>query len=209
MRITKLEHSGVVVEENGAFLLCDPVEIESQVLKLVNVEGIVFTHGHSDHYQPAVLQKFLQINPDMKIFTPDDMEVDGAKKVVAEMVEDLPHFHLEFFGENHAEIVPGNYICKNVGVIINDRVVNPGDSFETPDSMRNCEVLFVANSAPWLRIVESMNFIKEVMPKVVIPFHEALNSEFGNQVANNWLSKACDETGCELKVMKIGEGYEV
>lgn len=209
MRITKLEHSGVVIEEDGAFLLCDPVEFGMKIPELTNVEGIVLTHGHSDHYQPAVLQKVLQANPGARIFTPEDMNVDGAKKVVAGDIEDLPHFHLEFVGESHAEIVPGNYICKNVGVIINDKIVDPGDSYEITENMKNRDVLLVANSAPWLRIVESMNFLKEVMPKVAIPFHDALNSDFGNQVANNWLKRACDESGCELRILNVGDSSEV
>lgn len=209
MKITKLEHSGMIVEENGALLVCDPVEFDREIPELTMVEAVVITHGHSDHYQSTVLEKILQSNPDARVFTAVDVEIDGAEKVVHGDVRELPNFQLEFFGENHAEIVPGNYICQNIGVVINDRLINPGDSFDLPESTGENKLLLVANSAPWLRIVESMDFVRRALPKVVIPFHDALNSPFGNQVANNWLQKACDECGTSLKVLQVGESFEV
>lgn len=208
MKITKLEHSGIIIEENGRLLVCDPVEIEQQIPELKSVEAIVITHGHGDHYQPAVLAKILQNNPEAKIFAPEDVDIAGAEKVHGGDVRDVADFYLEFFGENHAEIVPGSFVCKNIGVIVNDRIVNPGDSFVVPENLENPEVLFVANVAPWLKIDESANYVKTVKPKVVIPFHNALNSKFGEKIVNNWLSKTCDECGVELKALGVGESFE-
>lgn len=209
MKITKLEHSGIIVEENGALLVCDPVEIEQKIPTIQNVEAIVVTHGHGDHYQPDVIAKIMQANPEVKIFTTEDMGIDGAEKVRGGDVCDLPNFHLEFFSENHAEIIPGNYVCKNVGVVVNGKLMNPGDSFDSLRGVQNPEVLMVANTAPWLRIVESTDYIETVLPKVVIPFHNALNSEFGNKVVNNWLQKTCDKCGAELNTLNVGDSLEI
>ncbi len=55
MKITKLEHSGLAVEQGGQTLLCDPVEITEKLPEFGNIIAIVITHQHSDHFQPVVI----------------------------------------------------------------------------------------------------------------------------------------------------------
>lgn len=209
MKITKLEHSGIIVEENGAKLVFDPVEIETKLPELDNVKVIVITHGHSDHFQPEVINRILAKNPDAKIFAPEDVEVENAEHVLGGETRNVDEFNLEFFGENHAEILTGKYVCRNLGVVVNDKIVNPGDSLLVEERFRNKPLLLVASVAPWLKLAESAEYIVTMSPEIAVPFHNALNSRFGNQVDNNWLRRICNENGIQFEALSVGESLEI
>lgn len=214
MIFTKLEHSGCVVEANGKKVVCDPVEFEEKLPMLENVVAIVITHRHGDHFQPAKIEGIVAKNPDVRIFAPRDLAENEIARCAVEKVEagvewNLSGFNLKFFGRDHAPIVPGVVPCANVGVVINDRIVNPGDSFDLPDSLVDPELLLVPSAAPWCKVAEGMEYIKSSRPKITVPVHDAVLSKLGNRFNNNWLNTACEEIGAEFVTLKTGEVREL
>lgn len=210
MKITKLEHSGLIFEKNEQKIVCDPVEFTTTLPNLQNVVAVIITHKHGDHYQKEKLAEIIAANPNAIIFTTSDTApaIPGARVVRAGDTAEVADFSLKFFGQNHASIVPGVIPCENIGVIIDERFVNPGDSFDIPENTQPT-VLFVANAAPWCKISECMDYIKTVKPQIAIPFHNALLSELGESISDNWLNTACKEAGSEFKALKVGESIEV
>ncbi len=205
MKITKLEHSGIIIEKDKKQIVFDPVEFEDKIQRLENVVAIIITHKHGDHLQPEVIAKIRNDNPSVKIFTTSD-----AGSLIGDTVFvkggdsfEIEGFKLDFFGKDHAAIVPKQIPCENIGVVVDDEIVNPGDSFDLPN--KEAEVLFVAISAPWLKIVESMKYVESVRPNMVIPVHDALLSELGKSISSNWMKKACDGVGAEYKELMPGE----
>lgn len=214
MKFTKLEHSGCVIENNGKKIICDPVEIETKLPSLENVVALIITHKHGDHFQPEIIEKIVAANPGIRIFTPQDFEMTeiagcSIEKVGAGVELNIEDFNLKFFGKDHAPIVPGKIPCANIGVVVNDRIVNPGDSFDILDDLQNPKLLMVSSEAPWIKSYESMNYIKNVQPKISVPVHNAILSKFGNNINNNWLKMACEEVGAELTALEAGESIEV
>ena len=205
MKITKLEHSGIIIEKDGRRVVFDPVEIRGKIPKLENVVAIVITHKHGDHLQPEVIAEIRRDNPVVKIFTTSDTVslVEDAVSVKSGDSFEVDGFKLDFFGKSHADIIPGQTPCENIGVVVDDEIINPGDSFDQPNT--KADVLCVAISAPWLKIVESMNYVKSIRPKTVIPVHDAFLSEFGESVSGSWMKKACDEVGADYKELRPGE----
>ena len=205
MEITKLEHSGVVIKKGEERIVFDPVEFKKELPRLRNVVAVVITHKHSDHLQTEVLNKILSDNPGAKVFTTGDTAplIGGAIIVNVGDTHRVGEFTLDFFGKNHAAIVPGQIPCENIGVVVDGAVVNPGDSFDFPDV--KTKVLFVPISAPWLKIAESMDFTGKVKPQVVTPVHDALLSELGESISGNWIKKACDEVGAEYRELRFDE----
>lgn len=202
MKITKLEHSGLAIEKGGEILVCDPVEFTQELPDFHNVVAIVITHKHSDHLQPEVLARVLQDNPEAKVFTTIDAapSINDAIAIRNGDTYNVGGFKLDFFGKDHAAIIPGQIPCENIGVIVDDRIVNPGDSFDLPNMKP--EILFVPISAPWLKISESIDFIKKVRPRIVIPDHDALLSELGRTISNSWMKKSCDSVGANFTHLK-------
>ena len=212
MKITKLEHSGMVLEKNGRSLVFDPVEIDAHLPELHDVELIVITHKHGDHLQPQAIERILQQNPGARVLTTQDAasEIPGAEAHKGGENIATENFSLKFFGQNHASIVPGVVPCENLGVVVDDVVMNPGDSFDVPAGMeQGPEVLLVPSASPWNKVSESMEYIKTVRPKIAIPVHNAVLSEFGNGIQNNWLRQACEAVGVQFIPLGINESFEL
>lgn len=209
MKITKLEHSGIVLEKDDNLLVFDPVEFKEKLPKLSNVVAVIITHEHSDHLQPEVLGKILNDNPDAKVFTTGKVAtlIGNSISVKAGDRCEVGGFSLDFFGKDHSAIVPGQIPCENIGVVVDGDIANPGDSFDLPNT--KAKVLFVPIVAPWLKISESMSFVERAKPELVIPVHDALLSELGETISNNWVKKVCDNVGAESAYLKPGENVEI
>ena len=213
MKFTKQEHSGFSLElETGCQLLCDPVEFEATLPNYNNVSVIVITHKHSDHCQPQVLSKILQANPKAQIFTTGDtaplLEDLGANVdiVKAGDTRSVDGFELSFFGQNHAAIIPGVVPCENIGFTVGS-LTNPGDSFDLPP--KTTSFLLVPSAAPWCKVCESSDYIKSAHPTVAAPIHDAVLSDLGKSIHNNWLKSACDEQGITYHPLIPGESLSI
>ena len=70
MKITKLGHCCLLIETKGKRILTDPgsytVEAHS---KLENIDFILFTHEHQDHYHIESLKVILENNPNAKVYS--------------------------------------------------------------------------------------------------------------------------------------------
>ena len=209
MKITKLEHSGILIEKDGKLLVFDPAEFTKKIPKLDNVAAVVITHKHSDHFQPEVLAKIVGDNSGAKILTTSEVGALVENSIVVKAGDhyEIGEFNLDFFGKDHSAIVPGQIPCENIGVVVDGNIVNPGDSFDLPST--NTKVLFVPTAAPWLKISESMDFIRRAAPELVVPIHDALLSELGETISNNWVMKACDDIGAKFAYLKPGDNIEL
>ncbi len=113
----------------------------------------------------------------------------------------------QFFGEKHAVIHSSFPIVDNVGVLINDSVFYPGDSF-TPGP-EGVELLAVPASAPWLKIGEVMDYVLASKPKRSFPTHEMINSVIGNGMANGRIQATTEQNGGEFFPLAPGESVEI
>jgi len=209
MKITKLEHSGIAVEENGKIVVIDPVEFDNELPALNNVIAIIITHKHSDHFQPEVIKRILETNAGVKVFTTAEnaVAIDSANTAKEGDVVDVDGFRFEFFGKDHAAIIPGQVPCENIGVLINRTLMMPGDSFDSLGT--SPKALCVPSAGPWCKVCESIEYIKAVRPEVVVPIHDAVLSELGKGFNNNWLNGACDEAGARFKNIGFNETIEI
>ncbi len=208
MKITKFEHSGFAVEKDGKTLVFDPVEFEQKLPELTNVVGIIVTHKHGDHCQPAVVERIKAANPAAELIVSAQTAemVNGASVAMAGDMRDVSGFKLDFFGRDHAAIIPGQVPCDNIGVVIDGLLVNSGDSFDLPEVQP--KVLLVPIAAPWCKVCESIDFVHRAKPNVVIPIHDAVLSALGKGFNNNWLKNACAEIGAECAVLESGQSIE-
>ena len=208
MKITKFEHSGLAFEKDGKVLLVDPVEFEKKLPEFTNVVGIILTHKHGDHCQPAVIERIMAANPASELITSTETAemVNGAVAAKAGDTRDVSGFKLDFFGRDHAAIIPGQVPCDNIGVVVDGLVVNPGDSFDLPDGPS--KVLLSPIASPWNKIAETIDFVRRAKPEVVIPIHDAVLSDLGMTFNCNWLKNACAEIGAEFVKLGFGESFE-
>lgn len=211
MQLTKLEHSGIVLEKNGKKLVFDPVEYAETLPDLTNVVAIVLTHVHPDHLQTERISAIMDLNPEAKIFAPEDAAsiLPNAILVAGGDEAEVEGFQLKFFGKDHASVLAGKVPCQNVGVVVDDKLTNPGDSFDLLELNGAVEALLVPEVAPWTKMSETVEFMKIAKPKFVIPVHDAILSPMGKNIYNGLLQAACDQNGYEFAPLSVGESMEL
>jgi L-ascorbate metabolism protein UlaG (beta-lactamase superfamily) len=210
MKITKHEHACVVLEDQGKKVIIDPGEFTPTFGSLDNVVAVVVTHVHGDHFSADHLQQIIQASPDVVILTTDEVrnswQDPHAKAVHAYENHQVGPFSFRFFGEKHAVIHSSTPVPENVGVLVNDFFYYPGDSVIEAD--RTVAVLAIPACAPWLKIGEAMDLITVTAPKRVFPTHDAMLSDIGHSINNNWLSKAAEGVHAEYTPLKPGESFD-
>ncbi len=209
MKITKYEHACLDVTEGSNRLIICPGVFTTSLTDFTNITAVVITHVHGDHLDPSKIDKIIENNPDVNIYTTEEAskEIKSNVKIVNNGQEiEVGDFKLSFYGEMHAEIDPQTPLVENIGVLINDALYYPGDSFtECPKSFK---VLAIPASAPWLRVGQTIPLIESSQCDMVFPTHNALLSDIGHQTTNTWLQKFSERCGKQFKFINPGESIE-
>ncbi len=208
MKIVKYEHSTILLEKGNERIIFDPVEITKSLPVFENIAAIIITHRHSDHCQPNVIEKIINNNHTAKLFTTQDT-ISNLPNFNPTVVKDgdtveIGGFKLQFFGKNHASI-DGTIPCENIGTVIDDTLANPGDSFDIPPV--KTPVLLVPIAAPWCKALDAIEYINKVKPDIVTPVHDALLSDFGQEVFYKVICGACQNTS--IKYLLPGDSKDI
>ena len=210
MKITKFDHSCFYIEKDNRGLIFDPVEYTTKLPTITNLDCIIITHKHGDHFQPEVLAKLTTNNPNVKIFTTSDNTdaIDNSHVAKDGQTENIGVFKLAFFGNNHAPVYKNEIPCENIGTVVDDVIVNPADSFDFPSGVKP-KILLTPISAPWLKLGEPAVYIETNKPEFVVNAHDAILSELGLTIANNWISQKSENVGANYKFLQASENLEI
>src|SRR3990167_740352 len=69
MKITKIGHSCLLIEENHLRILIDPGAYSTGQTELREIDLVLITHEHPDHVDLASLDQIIKNNPGVKIVT--------------------------------------------------------------------------------------------------------------------------------------------
>ena len=210
MKIFKYDHSCFIVEQFGHFLVFDPVEYTTQLPDLPEIDAVIITHLHQDHCQIPILQKLLAQHPQTPIYTSSDnlISIDNVCTFDQSKLT-LPNFNLDLYGTGeHEPLLPGQSApCQNLSVIVDGLFANPADSYNSPKNP--IPVLAVPIAAPWSDISKARQLIESANPKFIIPCHEAVLSEFGNQAYSSCLRQLAETAGAQFCQLSSGEYIEI
>jgi L-ascorbate metabolism protein UlaG (beta-lactamase superfamily) len=208
MRLTKLEHAALVIEDAGTKLYIDPGKFTSPITDSAGAAAVVVTHEHDDHWTPEQLGRIVEANPGVRIFGPAGVAAAASgfpvETVAAGDEVDVGPFRLRFFGGKHAQIHPSIPIIDNVGVLVNEAFYYAGDSFIAPDGVA-VDVLAAPAGAPWMKISEAMDYVQAVAPRRAFPTHEMLLSPAGKALSNVRLGWATEQGGGEYVPLQPGD----
>lgn len=212
MRVTKQEHACLIVESSGRTLVIDPGSFTTALVGISGVVAIVITHEHADHWTADQLRLLLDRNPDAKLFGPEGVAraaTDFDIMVVADgdSIEVEP-FSLRFFGEKHAVIHSSIPVVDNVGVLVNELLYYPGDSFTVPAGIE-VDTLAAPVGAPWLKIGEAIDFVLAVKPRRTFATHEMVLSAAGKGMGGDRLKWAVEQGGGEYVDLQPGNALDL
>jgi L-ascorbate metabolism protein UlaG (beta-lactamase superfamily) len=186
-------------------LVIDPGEL-SEPAALDGADAVLITHEHFDHLDVGALTDALARRPQVRIFThPQVMPKLGDLREVATAVTDGDEFTAAGFavsvhGGLHAMIHPELPRVANNGYLV-DGVYHPGDSFDVPAGAE-VHTLFVPVSGSWLKLAESVGFIRSVAPRRAYALHDGLLNDVGHKVYGGNLSRLAQ---CDYARLASGE----
>ena len=209
MKVTKLEHATLVLEKDGKTLILDPGFYTRPMDGYRDVVAIVITHNHDDHVHEDQIDRILKDNPDALILGTQEVAARLAPRNAVAVhhgdFHEIGPFTAEFFGSMHIEIHRSIPLIQNCGVMINDTLFYPGDSYVTPD--RKVKYLACPASAPWLKIGDVMDYISAVKPEHCFPTHNIHLSDWGNQLNNGRIKQVVEENGGVFEYRSPGETF--
>ena len=69
MRITKLEHACLMLEKGQRRLCLDPGKFTTPITEASQVDAVVVTHEHDDHWTPEQLARLAGRSPGLTVVT--------------------------------------------------------------------------------------------------------------------------------------------
>ncbi len=201
MKLTKYEHACFTLETAGEILVVDPGNFTTDFVITDNIAAIVVTHEHADHFDSDTLLAIFNKNPNAVLVAlpgvVDKLPGHKSRAVRSGDKIEIGPFGLKFFGGSHALIHSTLPLVDNLGVLINETVYYPGDSFTLPNTP--VDVLALPVGAPWLKMSETMDFLTTIKPLLVFPTHDAILSDLGKALCDHLLPVIAKGVGAEYK----------
>ncbi|MER5293021.1 MBL fold metallo-hydrolase [Streptomyces pharetrae] len=187
MKLTKKSHACVRLEKDGRTLVLDPGGF-TEADATAGADAILVTHEHPDHFDEGRLRACMEAAPAAEIWTLKSV----AERISAAFpgrVHTVGHgdtftaagFDVQVHGELHAVIHPDIPRITNVGYLIDGgKVFHPGDALTVPD--HPVETLLLPVMAPWSKISEVIDYVREVRPRRAYDIHDALLTDLARPI---------------------------
>lgn len=178
MQLTKFGHSCVRFDDGDRSLVIDPGAFSDVAAALDGAQAVLVTHEHRDHLDVDKLRAAAKADPRLRIWAPapvaESLAEFGEQVVSVGAGENFEAagFAVRTFGGQHALIHPLIPIVANVGYLVDDAVLHPGDSLVVPPVP--VRTLLLPSMAPWARVGELIDYAISVHAPRAYPIHDAL-----------------------------------
>jgi L-ascorbate metabolism protein UlaG (beta-lactamase superfamily) len=187
VRISKYVHSCLLFEHEGEKLLFDPGNysfFDGQVTPETfrDVSTVVITHSHPDHLALVPLKQILALSGADVVTNGEVAAILHPEGIAATTIEEgtltAGTFTLRAIPTPH-EAILADTVPRHTAFLVNDRVLNGGDSFADPLlPFAGVEVLIMPVMAPFLTEVGAAAFARRMRPRQVIPVHDGYVKDF-------------------------------
>lgn len=208
MRFTKLGHSCVRLEKDGAVLVVDPGIWSDAAAALAGANAVMITHEHVDHLDADAIGASLRANPELTLWTNSSVTAqftdfgDRVHEVRDGDALTVVGFDVHVYGHDHAPIHSDVPVAVNTGFLVDSELFHPGDSFTVP--AEPVHTLLLPISAPWLKAGEMIDYFRDVAPARGFAIHDAILNDNGLGVMTRMMSMAAAPTGAQVARLEPG-----
>ncbi|MFD3490437.1 MBL fold metallo-hydrolase [Streptomyces sp. NPDC058690] len=186
LTLTKKTHSCIRLEKDGRTLVIDPGGFSEQDAAL-GADAMLVTHEHADHFDEGRLRAGLEANPAAEVWTLRSV-AEQLSAAFPGRVHTVGHgdtftaagFDVQVHGELHAVIHPDIPQITNIGFLVDGSLFHPGDALTVPD--HPVDTLMLPVMAPWNKISEVIDYVREVKPRRAIDIHDALLTDLARPI---------------------------
>jgi L-ascorbate metabolism protein UlaG (beta-lactamase superfamily) len=212
MQITKLGHCCLLIEINGKRILTDPGRFSTSQNTLLNIDIILITHEHADHFHTESIKVLVESNPKVQIITNSSVgallnnlnipfqNLEGLSESEVEGV------HIAAFDGKHEEIFEEYGQVQNTGYFIAGKLFYPGDAYI--DIGRPVPVLALPIAGPWCKLSEAVRYALEIKPNVAFPVHDATLNDDGLTLTHGLFKTQLESKGISFTPLRTGESAE-
>ncbi len=210
MKITKLGHSCLLIEEDRVRIVIDPGVWSTQQNDLHDIDITLITHEHADHFDIGSLKTMIANNPEVQIITntsvSDKLSTENIPSTVIEADQNIniKGILIEGIGTEHAFLHTSIPCIQNTGYFIANRLFCPGDSFTVPQ--KPVEILAFPVAGPWTRLQESIDYAVTIKPKICFPIHDGIIKTPGSYHLIPPL--VLEKIGIKFQILEIDKEYE-
>ncbi len=208
MRFTKLGHSCVRLEKDGAVVVIDPGGWSDAPAALAGAAAVLVTHEHPDHLDADAVRAALSSDPGLTLWA--NQSICAQFSEFGDRVHEVGHgdalevagFSVHVYGVDHALIYPDIPLVVNTGFLVDAELFHPGDSFTIPEDPVN--TLLVPLCAPWLKAAEMIDYFRAVGPARGYAIHDAILSDPGLGLYGRMLALAAAPAGATVARLEPG-----
>lgn len=213
MRLTKLGHSCVRLDKDGAILVIDPGTFTDATAALDGAAAVLVTHEHPDHLDADAIRAALSSDPGVTLWANQSICAQFAE--FGDRVHEVRHgdavevagFDVHVYGVDHALIHPDIPLVVNTGFLVDGELFHPGDSFTVPEDPAN--TLLVPISAPWLKAGDMIDYFRAVAPARGYAIHDAILNDNGLGLMTRMLSVAAAPSGAQVTRLEPGTSVDL
>jgi len=208
MHLEKFGHACVRLAKDDQHLVIDP-GIFTDPAALDGADAVLVTHEHADHFVESHLRTAADANPALHIWTNSSVasQLTGLGDRVHTVGEGeqftAAGFDVRVHGTWHAEIHREIPRITNIGFLVDSTVFHPGDALTVPDEP--VDTLLLPVHAPWAKLGELIDWVREVHPRQMYALHDALLNDAGLGLVAGLLGERGPGVGAPYARLAPGE----
>lgn len=214
MKITKFGQCCLLLEIAGKRVLTDPGRFSDGQNVITDIDIILITHEHADHFHTESVQAILKNNPNAEVITNASvgklLEEMGVTFTVVEGkdTKDCEGLTVTAHDGEHVEIFEEFGLVQNTGYSLNEgEFFFPGDAYTVPEE--KVRVLAAPVAGPWCKLSEAIHYILKVAPEVVVPVHDAVLNEAGKAVTYPHVKREVEKQNGTFVPLETGIETEI
>ncbi|MFI0242638.1 MBL fold metallo-hydrolase [Streptomyces sp. NPDC016845] len=212
MHLTKFGHACVRIEKEGRRLVIDPGGL-TEPHALDDVDDVLITHEHFDHFSEETLREAARSNPALRIWTNTSVArlLDGLGTRVTALGDgeafNAAGFDVKVHGTWHAPLHPDIPRVANIGFLVDDALFHPGDALTVPDAA--VDTLLLPVHGPWSTTGQLIDYVREVSPRQTYAIHDGALNDIGTAMAGGFLGDNGPGIGAPYRRLSTGASIAI